>query len=1250
MGRRKKLDKSVYQFKIQILGGGVDQKKKRVLQTISVESPSKTAVRQHMKALKMSDYMKGLRREISNYTADDINQMRVYDTDDQSGDRLAGDDYNGHQDDSNEYQYQNPLLDNSVDTGDSRNQQHVSRSRLDGTCHSPWQAYDEPVHNSFQDIPLANSTSNYYRRLARFGQSFADWRTKEGGHLAMKKLLPLKAMTDSNCSVCDKVEVVTDQRISCRSCQDVVFCSISCFCEHHANVRSYHMPFAQWYQNVDIPVSLLNIPKYGVQCAQCKGGWKPVNLIHFESGVLRVSVPLCRCDEQKQLDLLLQCSLFPASPSDVSTVVTVDTLELYDSMLCNAHISMHSFVQSIDDFCTSFLDDKVYDAVLDAFYQYKLLRFQILESIMPKVFFDCMACPIQLVVPTNDSTLWKGNEFWNKVKQLADTDPLNLIEYDIHTLKRMALSLSNYEIKIDLSWSKMLVSLDGCFKLMHRRNKGGADGDQITNIFFAKRDDLSTSSPPSSTCSAFNALRTVAERSSSALNDFTGLFGAFCSRHGCPCAATFSNIKSGEGFHYGDIALKNVIEKLDDSSDLLVFYDIACQFQKNFVRRVPSGANVQFLIPSFHLYAHQQSCIQGYDQKNYPGAGTCAGEIAETRWSSLGRNTFLREMAMGKRNDYLSFLLLHMKEESDQMVINTLSDRVDMNIQKYEVLVAQYDQLLQLSGMTTADVIHLQQGSDHISPARDDESLSLEQKSYSQYALLLVALYENAGNEEVLGQLVALERLLGVQRMDLNSAVVQNALQSIYTDQMKVALHQLLNSMIERDAINLACDKFGNTTKLKQRFRATKTQYYNAFLTSLDLVNSLFMKWNAYVKSEDKFDQLSRQCSSQNVQELLAQHFGLVPTSRIKLIQLKTLLDRTVEELVYNVLDAQIMLNKLVYMVEYLEGKVNTASSISYECQVVIEYLHKFYRQLSQLVVGFSKCVINFKQHDIFSVLQKQFPLTTSEVVAAEYIISEPNSAQQPPPVMDGSEQQIDEQVRLTLMVDYILLNEIQDEGAFFTELFETEVNNLIRASVGSLANYEHAIESCAPGEWLDDFAAHILLQDSTFVSPLLSRSWCSALGDIHSRFGYICAVGPDDVVYQRFRQDRMLFLDHQDHVHWTLYAIFKRRKQIVFYDPFQGDVDALKVKKYFSLYRFWNPEEDISEYQVKRFTNVSRQRDQYNCGVFCLIIAQKFITSGYSVINSFHNVTQQMLENFRLSIIAKLVEEQNRTIRLMDN
>jgi hypothetical protein len=80
-------------------------------------------------------------------------------------------------------------------------------------------------------------------------------------------------------------------------------------------------------------------------------------------------------------------------------------------------------------------------------------------------------------VPTNDSTLWKGNEFWNKVKQLADTDPLNLIEYDIHTLKRMALSLSNYEIKIDLSWSKMLVSLDGCFKLMHRRNKGGADGD-----------------------------------------------------------------------------------------------------------------------------------------------------------------------------------------------------------------------------------------------------------------------------------------------------------------------------------------------------------------------------------------------------------------------------------------------------------------------------------------------------------------------------------------------------------------------------------------------------------------------------------------------------------------------------------------------------------------------------------------------------------------------------------------------------
>ncbi|KAI3646774.1 hypothetical protein MP228_009702 [Amoeboaphelidium protococcarum] len=88
--------------------------------------------------------------------------------------------------------------------------------------------------------------------------------------------------------------------------------------------------------------------------------------------------------------------------------------------------------------------------------------------------------------------------------------------------------------------------------------------------------------------------------------------------------------------------------------------------------------------------------------------------------------------------------------------------------------------LLQVSWMMAAAVILCQQGSDHISLAPYDDFQSLEQIQYSEYALLQVAICKNAGNVEVLGQLVALEHLLGVQRLDLNSAVLQNAVCNAY--------------------------------------------------------------------------------------------------------------------------------------------------------------------------------------------------------------------------------------------------------------------------------------------------------------------------------------------------------------------------------------------------------------------------------------------------------------------------------------
>lgn len=97
---------------------------------------------------------------------------------------------------------------------------------------------------------------------------------------------------------------------------------------------------------------------------------------------------------------------------------------------------------------------------------------------------------------------------------------------------------------------------------------------------------------------------------------------------------------------------------------IIFSYDIACQWNKHFLRRqesYPQSLAVDFqqcilkyAIPKFHLPGHGSSCQTPYSFNYMSGVGRTCGEGIEQGWA--GQNPLsssTREMSTGNRSDTL---------------------------------------------------------------------------------------------------------------------------------------------------------------------------------------------------------------------------------------------------------------------------------------------------------------------------------------------------------------------------------------------------------------------------------------------------------------------------------------------------------------------------------------------------------------------------------------------------------------------
>lgn len=104
--------------------------------------------------------------------------------------------------------------------------------------------------------------------------------------------------------------------------------------------------------------------------------------------------------------------------------------------------------------------------------------------------------------------------------------------------------------------------------------------------------------------------------------------------------------------------------------EILLTYDIACQWSKYFARRAasyPEGLqytvdadHFRVAIPKFHQYAHGLDCQARYSLNHLPDVARTCGEGVETEWAYVnGIATSTREMSHAVRHETLNAHWLH---------------------------------------------------------------------------------------------------------------------------------------------------------------------------------------------------------------------------------------------------------------------------------------------------------------------------------------------------------------------------------------------------------------------------------------------------------------------------------------------------------------------------------------------------------------------------------------------------------------
>ncbi|THV01170.1 hypothetical protein K435DRAFT_655760, partial [Dendrothele bispora CBS 962.96] len=410
----------------------------------------------------------------------------------------------------------------------------------------------------------------------------------------------------------------------------------------------------------------------GVSCLLPQGAHHDFTVIHT-NGIHPVSVRFCGCNallnNRKQL---LRNMWYPATPINPQTVTTFSCLRQFQHLNCLGKLPAYDYYRGLHIMTESRQRKKTpgrYRVFLRSMLQWRHLKMckrggrahaatGISGTGLGELAIDCPACPHPgKNLPTN----------WDKVPlEMAFLYTMFLAIDANFRLRNQVVSNEYRSPILGDGWAYLVPS--------------GPYQEHIQNHVSKKE---------MSNCSGFAAMFLADLRNVAGLRS-SGVGGVCCGRHRFWRKNGLGDLQKGERYCNIDFIFWCTI-KDEEYLVIVISYDISCQWSINFWKRLanldssfivkftPTG--IRFMVPKFHLQAHQAKCHTKFSFDYAPGCGATHGEVIEEGWAQSNKAAAqTKEMGPGSRamtlDDIFGFHNWLNSEKLDQVLAKRLVNAV----------------------------------------------------------------------------------------------------------------------------------------------------------------------------------------------------------------------------------------------------------------------------------------------------------------------------------------------------------------------------------------------------------------------------------------------------------------------------------------------------------------------------------------------------------------------------------------------
>ncbi|KAJ7136981.1 hypothetical protein C8R44DRAFT_552414, partial [Mycena epipterygia] len=391
----------------------------------------------------------------------------------------------------------------------------------------------------------------------------------------------------------------------------------------------------------------------GFSCTTSQAGHELFVVIDV-TGVHCLKVSFCNCDARiSRAQQLMWVRWWPATIKDPQTCATFAVIRLFQIMNCLGKVSAHDFLRSLE----LLTNNDGLNPVPDRRRSFRHIARQYRMTLMMKragrghdpsgvngtaqgeLALRCRACP------QDGRNLPEG---WKDIDWAAMPEDQRYKYF-------------------------LFLAADCNFRLINR-DVGTAATDPIIGDgqgYFVNNEKYATflrayvSEEEVSSCSGFQAMFLANRKRVKGLRT-TGVGGVTCARHNMWRANGIGDLQLGERYCNMDFIMASVLLN-EILFYLILSYDIACQYGKNFwtrmaalpkwLRFVFDPLRVWFKVPSFHLPPHKPACHSPFSFHWMWGAGRTHGETVEQNWEfTNGAAASTKMMGLSTRHSTLEDL------------------------------------------------------------------------------------------------------------------------------------------------------------------------------------------------------------------------------------------------------------------------------------------------------------------------------------------------------------------------------------------------------------------------------------------------------------------------------------------------------------------------------------------------------------------------------------------------------------------